>query len=199
MTQETEREALLRAWNPQNYPEMGEPPELFVQGWQARARVGKGEVEKPIAPTSEWHRFTEWENEFWLNYGRYPRQFEVWQAALAHTQQWWGIESAPKDGQVVIVGWPDGACHIGKYSSGDFWFQSTRGNHLCNKMGFTHWMPLPMSPTAESGSKPSIHTTQAKPVEVGELASLFNDFHIQGSSFKDDAEIFLSRYNVTEK
>ena len=30
-----------------------------------------------------WDEFVEWENEFWLNHGNYPRQFQVWQAAKA--------------------------------------------------------------------------------------------------------------------
>ncbi len=31
----------------------------------------------------EWGKFCAWEEDFWQRKGRYPRQFEVWQAALS--------------------------------------------------------------------------------------------------------------------
>ncbi len=74
------------------------------------------------------------------------------EAALQSTakpvvNEWLPISSPPANRDKVLVGWPDGACHIGYYSDGDFWFPSNRGNHMCNKIGFTHWMPLPLPPT----------------------------------------------------
>lgn len=56
--------------------------------------------------------------------------------------KWQTTEISPGEGQVVLVGWPGNAYHLAKFINGDFWFQPSRGNHLCKKIGFTHWMEL---------------------------------------------------------
>lgn len=58
--------------------------------------------------------------------------------------EWRPLEDTkPEEGDIVAVLWPNGSWHQAKYISGDFWFQSVNSKHLCNKVGFTHWMPIP--------------------------------------------------------
>jgi len=68
---------------------------------------------------------------------------------LHHLQTGWrSIESAPKDGQVVLCVWPNGEHYqLAKYMKGDYWFEASKSNHLVGKIGYTHWMPLPDAPT----------------------------------------------------
>lgn len=60
--------------------------------------------------------------------------------------QWLPIESAPKDGRTVMLS------HAGFVTTG---YLDECDIHLCWTIGrpitpFTHWMPLPLSPTKDS-------------------------------------------------
>lgn len=57
--------------------------------------------------------------------------------------KWQPIEIAPNDGDQLLVWWPSGVVKIAQFIDGDYWFESNRGNHLCNKIGFSLWALLP--------------------------------------------------------
>lgn len=61
---------------------------------------------------------------------------------------WYKIngKKLPDDEQIVLVCWEVGHIEMAKFLDGHFWFQASRGRHLVNKMGMTHWMSLPKTP-----------------------------------------------------
>lgn len=76
---------------------------------------------------------------------------------------WRGIETAPKDGSLVLVGfWRDGeAFYDFDFLNDGIWqlyfdraehYQIGGGNISPEKAPYTHWMPLPQAPTALLGA-----------------------------------------------
>lgn len=76
---------------------------------------------------------------------------------------WRDIESAPKDGSLVLVGfWRDGeAFYDFDFLNDGIWqlyfdraehYQIGGGNISPEKAPYTHWMPLPQAPTALLGA-----------------------------------------------
>lgn len=58
---------------------------------------------------------------------------------------WMPIDKPPSTDETILVCWPDGARRLSMYLNGNYWFES-KGKHMVNKIGFTHWMPLPEPP-----------------------------------------------------
>ena len=68
------------------------------------------------------------------------------------TQEWQPIETAPKDGTLVLL-YAQGTLASGVYEAGDWYFWEGeivdcegRLNHWIKGFGPTHWMPLPPPP-----------------------------------------------------
>jgi hypothetical protein len=67
---------------------------------------------------------------------------------------WRLIESAPKDGTRVLVGWPGVVGNTGRYDRHKgLWFCSVSGKHFLPEQP-THWTPLPRPPFVRSPSPP---------------------------------------------
>ena len=110
-----------------------------------------------IQDAIDWYK----EQDIDVNEGNFHHEQTIL-TALQHLADvadggWQPIGTAPKDNQVVLCVWPNGDYYqISKYlinegtDSGDFWFEASRGNHLVNKTGFTHWMPLPAAPLSKA-------------------------------------------------
>lgn len=86
---------------------------------------------------------------------------EMWRAANARAEGWLPIESAPKDGTIILVG--GGNVSAGDYRSRPFssvsiafWYADHwRGDDLQShdewwKHHPTHWQPLPKAPAAQA-------------------------------------------------
>lgn len=61
---------------------------------------------------------------------------------------WQDVANPPDTDRNVLACWPDGAVRIARYMDGRYWFESSKGFHMVNKMGFTHWVDLPAPPEA---------------------------------------------------
>lgn len=75
--------------------------------------------------------------------------------------QWQPIETAPKDGTVIVVrgnnhGWPENGHHIciatWQY---DCWIEGSDWNDTSELTYLTHWMPLPAAPGAAAPEEPT--------------------------------------------
>lgn len=65
--------------------------------------------------------------------------------AYRRTTEWQLIETAPKDGQIILLGWTSGGIYVGRFDKE--WRCWKEGNYaFCTTM--THWMPLPVPPRA---------------------------------------------------
>jgi hypothetical protein len=104
-----------------------------------------------------------WDNEI-KSYGSFDDLRQVMVATLSHLRasaakgdEWQPIETAPKDGTRVILGWPGGGVRYGFYldnshTSGPW--AGWRGPSM--ELPFpspppTHWQPLPAPPSAAPG------------------------------------------------
>jgi hypothetical protein len=70
--------------------------------------------------------------------------------------EWRPIETAPKDGTRVMLGWPGGGVRYGFYLNNTNW-KGWRGPSM--ELPFpspppTHWVPLPPPPQTSQGEKP---------------------------------------------
>lgn len=81
--------------------------------------------------------------------------------------EWQPIETAPKDGSVILVYRDDQGVFTAHYveedahlsnamnpPEGDYYWFSTGGDDLTNEMP-THWMPLPPAPNTAAPTQPA--------------------------------------------
>lgn len=97
---------------------------------------------------------------------------------------WKSMETAPKDGTKVLVGWP-GIINMGRYDSYNaLWFCSGSGKHFLPEQP-THWMPLPDPPAVEN---PQSNGTEDRCEAIAEKLSI-RILVACGNSIYDDAPL----------